>query len=108
MSKRFAQFANYAAEVSGHPSIFGGGADPPYDINAPAGPKARAIRAAANAAARTLDLRADAIVPIAMPPGRESYNIDSGRGSRRPSTVAACSLPAALSVISRTSTNVSS
>ena len=43
-----------------------------------------------------LDLRADAIVPIAMPPGRESYNIDSGRGLRRPSTVAACSLPAGI------------
>jgi uncharacterized protein len=51
---------------------------PPYDITAPAaGPKSRAIRAAVNAAARALDLRVDAIVPVAMPPGRESYNIDA-------------------------------
>jgi predicted GTPase len=50
---------------------------PPYDITAPAGPKAGTIRAAVDAAARTLDLRADAIVPVAMPPGREAYNIDA-------------------------------
>jgi uncharacterized protein len=50
---------------------------PPYDINAPARPKARAIRAAVDAAARALDLPVDAIVPIAMPPGREIYNIDA-------------------------------
>jgi uncharacterized protein len=41
------------------------------------GHKAQAIRAAVNAAARALDLRVDAIVPIAMPPGREPYNIDA-------------------------------
>lgn len=50
---------------------------PPYDVIAPAGPKARAIRAAMDAAARTLDLPADAIVPVAMPPGREPYNLDA-------------------------------
>jgi predicted GTPase len=50
---------------------------PPYDVIAPAGPKARAIRAAMEAAARTLDLPADAIVPVAMPPGREPYNLDA-------------------------------
>jgi predicted GTPase len=50
---------------------------PPYDITAPARPKAGAIRAPVDAAARTLDLRADAIVPVAMPPGREAYNIDA-------------------------------
>jgi hypothetical protein len=50
---------------------------PPYDVTAPAGHKAQAIRAAVNAAARALDLRVDAIVPIAMPPGREPYNIDA-------------------------------
>jgi hypothetical protein len=27
--------------------------------------------------ARALELRVDAIVPVAMPPGRESYNIDA-------------------------------
>jgi uncharacterized protein len=50
---------------------------PPYDIHTPARPKARAIRAAVNAAARALDLPADAIVPVAMPPGRQNYNIDA-------------------------------
>lgn len=50
---------------------------PPYDVTAPAVPKARSIRAAVNAAARALDLRVDAIVPVAMPPGRESYNLDA-------------------------------
>jgi predicted GTPase len=50
---------------------------PPYDITAPAGPKARSIRAALDAAARALDLPVDAIVPVAMPPGREPYNLDA-------------------------------
>jgi predicted GTPase len=50
---------------------------PPYDIAAPAAPKARAIRAAIEAVASALNLSADAIVPVAMPPGRESYNLDA-------------------------------
>jgi uncharacterized protein len=50
---------------------------PPYDVAAPAGAKARAIRAAVDAAARALGLAADAIVPVAMPPGQEAYNIDA-------------------------------
>jgi uncharacterized protein len=50
---------------------------PPYDVTAPAGLKARAIRAAVNAVAGALDLRVDAIVPVAVPPGRESYNLDA-------------------------------
>jgi uncharacterized protein len=50
---------------------------PPYDVAAPSGPKARAIRAAVNAVAGALDLRVDAIVPVAMPPGRDSYNLDA-------------------------------
>jgi hypothetical protein len=50
---------------------------PPYDVAAPAGPKARAVRAAMDAAARTLDLPVEAVVPVAMPPGREPYNIDA-------------------------------
>jgi uncharacterized protein len=50
---------------------------PPYDVAAPAGPKAQSIRAALDATARALDLRADAIVPVAMPPGQESYNLDA-------------------------------
>jgi uncharacterized protein len=50
---------------------------PPYDVIAPAGPKARAIRAAVDAAGRALDLPANTIVPVAMPPGREPYNFDA-------------------------------
>jgi hypothetical protein len=50
---------------------------PPYDVAAPAGPKALAIRAAVNAVAGALDLHVDTIVPVAMPPGRESYNLDA-------------------------------
>ena len=50
---------------------------PPYDITAPAGPKAQAIRAAMNAVARALDLPIDTIVPVAMPPGRAPYNLDA-------------------------------
>src|SRR5215471_79160 len=49
---------------------------PPYDVTAPTGPKARAIRAAMNAAAHALDLPVDTIVPVAMPPGRASHNLD--------------------------------
>jgi len=50
---------------------------PPYDVAAPAGAKARAIRAALDATARALDLRVDTVVPVAIPPGRESYNLDA-------------------------------
>jgi len=50
---------------------------PPYDVAAPAGPKARAIRAALDATAHALELRGDTIVPVAIPPGRESYNLDA-------------------------------
>jgi predicted GTPase len=50
---------------------------PPYDVSRPVRAKERAIRAAIDAVAGTLDLPADAIVPVAMPPGREPYNIDA-------------------------------
>jgi predicted GTPase len=50
---------------------------PPYDITAPAGAKARAIRAVVNAVADALDLLPDTVVPVAMPPGQESYNLDA-------------------------------
>lgn len=50
---------------------------PPYDVASAAGPKARSIRAAVDAVARTLDLGPETIVPIAMPPDRETYNIDA-------------------------------
>lgn len=50
---------------------------PPYDIAAPTTPKARSIRAAMDAAARILGIPLDAIVPVAMPPGPEPYNLDA-------------------------------
>jgi predicted GTPase len=50
---------------------------PPYDLAVPAKPKASSIRAAIDSVARALDLKADAIVPVAMPPGRAPYNIDA-------------------------------
>jgi predicted GTPase len=50
---------------------------PPYDVANPAGPKAIAIRAAVDAVARALELEVDAIVPVAMTPGREPYNMDA-------------------------------
>jgi uncharacterized protein len=50
---------------------------PPYDVVAPAGPKAQSIRAAVKAVAGALDLRTDAVVPVAIPPGRDSYNFDA-------------------------------
>ena len=51
--------------------------DPPYDVAAPTGAKARAIRAAIDSVARSLDLAPQAVVPVAMPPGRPAYNIDA-------------------------------
>jgi predicted GTPase len=50
---------------------------PPYDIAAPAGPKARNIAAAINSVASVLNLLEDAIVPVALPPRSEPYNIDA-------------------------------
>jgi len=50
---------------------------PPYDIATPTRPKAQAIRAAMDSVARILDLPVDKIVPIAMPPDREPYNLDA-------------------------------
>ncbi|SEF14871.1 hypothetical protein SAMN05444161_9090 [Rhizobiales bacterium GAS191] len=50
---------------------------PPYDIAVPATSKARAMRDAVEAVARTLDLSIDSIVPIAMPPDGKPYNLDA-------------------------------
>jgi uncharacterized protein len=50
---------------------------PPYDLTTATTPKARMISAAVKAAAGALDLRADEIVPVGVPPGRETYNIDA-------------------------------
>src|ERR1035437_9061629 len=50
---------------------------PPYDFVMPGSAKARAIRDAVDAVARALALPVNAIVPVAMPPGRQSYNLDA-------------------------------
>jgi predicted GTPase len=50
---------------------------PPYDIAAPAGLKAAAIRGAVDSVARVLDVATDAIIPVAMPPGAAPYNLDA-------------------------------
>jgi uncharacterized protein len=50
---------------------------PPYDIATPTHPKARSIRAAMDAVARALDLPVDTIVPVAVAPDREPYNLDA-------------------------------
>lgn len=50
---------------------------PPYDVTTPATPKARAIRAAIDAVSGALSVPADAVVPVAMPPGRAPYNLDA-------------------------------
>ncbi|HLN07695.1 MAG TPA: GTPase, partial [Xanthobacteraceae bacterium] len=50
---------------------------PPYDVATPVAPKALAIRAAMDAVGRALNLSPDAVVPVAMPPGRDPYNLDA-------------------------------
>ena len=50
---------------------------PPYDVIKPAGLKARSIRAAVDAAARALDLPVTVVVPLAVPPNRDPYNLDA-------------------------------
>jgi predicted GTPase len=50
---------------------------PPYDVAMPAGVKAKSICSAIVATSRALDLPADAVVPVAMPPNRDPYNLDA-------------------------------
>ena len=50
---------------------------PPYDLATSARPKTRNIVAAIRSVGSTLDLSADAIVPVAMHPDRKPYNIDA-------------------------------
>jgi uncharacterized protein len=50
---------------------------PPYDVATPVAAKALAIRAAMDAVSRTLNVPSDAVVPVAMPPGRDPYNLDA-------------------------------
>jgi hypothetical protein len=48
---------------------------PPYDIENPAGPKARSIQAARDTVAATLLLPSEAVVPVALPEGA-AWNLD--------------------------------
>jgi hypothetical protein len=50
---------------------------PPYDIVSAASTKARSIRAAIDAISNTLGLAPQVIIPIALPPDRNAYNIDA-------------------------------
>lgn len=49
---------------------------PPYDVVDPSRPKEVAMRAAMAHVAATLGTPADAVVPVAMPPGGEPWNIE--------------------------------
>ncbi|TCH96191.1 hypothetical protein EJV46_21670 [Roseococcus sp. SYP-B2431] len=49
---------------------------PPYDVDAPAGAKARSIRAARDAVAATLLLPQEAVIPVALPEGAPAWNVD--------------------------------
>jgi predicted GTPase len=51
--------------------------NPPYDIEAPMSAKAKTIRDAIDSVARSLDFPLHAVVPVAMQPGREAYNLDT-------------------------------
>lgn len=50
---------------------------PPYNVTTPTGTKAQTIRAAMDLVAATLSIATSTIVPIAVPPGREPYNVDA-------------------------------
>jgi predicted GTPase len=50
---------------------------PPYDLAAPAGPKARNILDAIHSVGSSLKIPANAIVPVAIPPDRKPYNLDA-------------------------------
>jgi predicted GTPase len=49
---------------------------PPYDIENPAGPKARSIRAAVDAVAGILLLPPEVVIPVALPEGVPVWNMD--------------------------------
>jgi hypothetical protein len=53
--------------------------DPPYDVAAPPGPKARSIRNAMDAIALDLGIPIAFVVPVSLAPDREAYNIDALR-----------------------------
>jgi predicted GTPase len=49
---------------------------PPYEMEKPASPKARSIRAARDAVAAALPLPAEAVIPVALPEGLPAWNLD--------------------------------
>jgi predicted GTPase len=53
--------------------------NPPYDVAAPPGPKARSIRDAMDAIALDLGIPIAGVVPVSLAPDREAYNIDALR-----------------------------
>jgi predicted GTPase len=53
--------------------------DPPYDVAAPPGPKARSIRNAMDAVASELAIPVASVVPVCLAPDREAYNVDALR-----------------------------
>jgi predicted GTPase len=53
--------------------------DPPYDVAEPMKPKARSIRDAMDAIVRDLGLPIGGVVPVALVPDREAYNIEALR-----------------------------
>jgi hypothetical protein len=50
---------------------------PPYNVDKPSEPNARMIRAAMDEVARSLDLPADVVIPVALGPAAKPYNIDA-------------------------------
>jgi predicted GTPase len=50
---------------------------PPYDIVSAASTKARSIHVAIDVISDTLNLAPEVVVPIAIPPDRDAYNIDA-------------------------------
>nr|WP_294513417.1 GTPase [uncultured Rhodopila sp.] len=53
--------------------------EPPYDVAAPPGPKARSIRDAMDAIALDLGMPIGCAVPVCLAPDREAYNVDALR-----------------------------
>jgi hypothetical protein len=53
--------------------------NPPYDVAAAPGPKARSIRDAMDAIAQDLGMPIGRVVPVSLAPDREAYNVDALR-----------------------------
>nr|WP_294560087.1 GTPase [uncultured Rhodopila sp.] len=53
--------------------------EPPYDVAAPSGPKARSIRDAMDAIALDLGMPIGSVVPVSLAPDHDAYNVDALR-----------------------------